>query len=43
MNPLDKERLPDELGLAIINNLAESIDYQRVNDKNRLIVMMKKS
>jgi polar amino acid transport system ATP-binding protein len=43
INPLDKERLPDELGLTIINNLLESIDYQRVNDKNRLTLMMKKS
>jgi polar amino acid transport system ATP-binding protein len=43
LNPLDKERLPDELGLTIINNLAESINYQRVNDKNRLTLMMKKS
>jgi polar amino acid transport system ATP-binding protein len=43
VNPLDKNLLPDELGLAIINNLAESIDYQRVNDKNRLTLMMKKN
>ncbi|HEX9023732.1 MAG TPA: ATP-binding cassette domain-containing protein [Geobacteraceae bacterium] len=43
VNPLDRERLPDELGLTIINNLAESIDYQRVNDRNVLTVMMKKS
>ncbi len=42
VNPLDKELLPDELGLTIINNLAESIDYQRVDDKNRLTLMMKK-
>jgi len=43
VNPLDKNLLPDELGLAIINSLAESIAYQRVNDKNRLTLMMKKS
>jgi polar amino acid transport system ATP-binding protein len=43
VNPLDKNLLPDELGLTIINNLAESIDYRRVNDKNRLTLMMKKS
>ncbi len=42
VNPIDKERLPDELGLTIINSLAESIDYQRVDDKNILILMMKK-
>jgi len=42
-NPLDKKLLPDELGLKIITNLAESIDFRRVNDKNRLTLMMKKS
>jgi polar amino acid transport system ATP-binding protein len=42
LNPLDKERLPDELGLTIINSLAESIDYRRVNNKNRLTLMMNK-
>ncbi len=42
VNPLDKDLLPDELGLTIINNLAESIDYQRVDDKNKLTLMMKK-
>jgi polar amino acid transport system ATP-binding protein len=43
VNPLDKKRLPDELGLRIINNLAESIIYQREDNKNRLTLMMKKS
>lgn len=42
-SPLDKKHLPDELGLAIINSLAEGIDYQRVNNKNRLTLMMKKN
>jgi len=42
-NPLDKKLLSDELGLAIINSLAEGIDYQRVNNKNRLTLMMKRS
>jgi polar amino acid transport system ATP-binding protein len=42
VNPLDRERLPDELGLTIINNLAESIDYRRIDDKNRLTLLMKK-
>jgi polar amino acid transport system ATP-binding protein len=41
-NPLESEFLPDELGLTIIRNLAEDIEYQRVNDKNRVIVLMKK-
>ncbi|MEI7671412.1 MAG: amino acid ABC transporter ATP-binding protein, partial [Deltaproteobacteria bacterium] len=44
LNPLDKSLLPDELGLNIINNLAaEPVIYQRVDNKNRLILMMKQS
>ena len=41
VNPLETNLLPDELGLTIINNLAESIAYERVDDKNRLTLMMK--
>ncbi len=43
VNPLAHNLLPDELGLIIINNLAASIAYSRVNDTNRVIVLMKKS
>ncbi|MEI6206098.1 MAG: ATP-binding cassette domain-containing protein [Desulfuromonadales bacterium] len=42
-NPLDNNLLPDELGLNIIKSFAEHIDYQRVNDKNRLTLIVKKS
>lgn len=42
LNPLDTNLLPDELGLTIINNLAQSIEYNRVNDKNRVTVLMNK-
>jgi polar amino acid transport system ATP-binding protein len=42
VNPLDKSLLPDELGLTIITNLAESIDYQHVDNKNRLKLILKK-
>ena len=42
MNLLDKSRLPDELGLNIINHLAEWTRYQRVDDKNRITVSLKK-
>jgi polar amino acid transport system ATP-binding protein len=42
LNPLDKDLLPDELGLAIIRNLAESIEYRREDDRNRLTLRMKK-
>ena len=41
VNPLDKKWLPDELGLRIVNNLAESIIYQREDNKNRLTLMMR--
>jgi polar amino acid transport system ATP-binding protein len=43
VNPLENSLLPDELGLTIIKNLTESIDYQRVDDKNRLTLLLKKS
>ena len=42
VNLLDKNRLPDELGLNIINNLAESIVYQHADATNRLTLMVKK-
>jgi polar amino acid transport system ATP-binding protein len=41
-NPLESEYVPDELGLTIIRNLSENIEYLRVNDKNRVTVLMKK-
>jgi len=43
LNPLEKGLLPDELGLNIIINLTECIEYQRVNSKNKLMLMMKKT
>ena len=42
-NPLAPDRLPDELGLSIIRSLTESIDYERVNDRNRLSLRLKRS
>jgi len=42
LNPFDNHHLPDELGLTIIRNLTERIEYQRVDDRNRLTVLMKK-
>jgi len=41
-NLLDKERLPDELGLNIITHLAQEIDYQQLDATNRVTVLMKK-
>jgi len=43
INPFNKDLLPDELGLNIINSLAEHIECQRINNKNRLTLQMKKS
>ena len=39
-NPLDSDALPDELGLTIITNLAESIDYHTDADGNRLSIRL---
>jgi polar amino acid transport system ATP-binding protein len=43
LNPLETGQLPDELGLAIIRNLSNSIEYNRVRDKNRLAILMKRT
>jgi polar amino acid transport system ATP-binding protein len=40
-NPLESPSLPDELGLTIIKNLAETVDYQRLDDRNRLLIRMR--
>jgi polar amino acid transport system ATP-binding protein len=42
VNLLDKNLLPDELGLTIIQSVTESIDYRRVNNKNRLTMILKR-
>ena len=41
VNPFDPDRLGDQLGLSIIRNLTQSIDYVRVNDRNRLSLRLK--
>ena len=43
INPLAMELLPDQLGLTIIKALAEAIDYQRIDDRNILTLMMKRT
>ena len=40
-NPLDSPLLEDDLGLMIIKNLSENIDYQWLNSKNRLKFVLK--
>ena len=42
MNVLDKNLLSDELGLTLIQSVTESIDYQRLNNKNRVTLILKK-
>lgn len=40
-NPLESPSLTDDLGLMIIRNLTESIDYRWLNGKNRLQFLLK--
>jgi len=42
VNLLDKNLLPDELGLTIIQSVTESIDYSRLDNKNRLTMILKR-
>jgi len=42
MNVLESEALPDDLGVVIIRNLCERIDYQRLHDKNQLKFLLKR-
>lgn len=41
VNLIDKNLLTDELRLKTINGLTEKIDYQRLNDKNKLTLCLK--
>lgn len=41
-NVLDSNLLPDGLKLLLIYEVTESIEYQRVNNKNRLTLILKK-
>jgi len=40
-NVLESDTLSDDLGVVIIKNLCERIDYQRLNDKNCLECLLK--
>ena len=42
MNVLDSNLLPNGLKLALIKNVTESFDYQRLSNKNRLTLILKK-
>lgn len=39
-NPLDRERLPDGIGLDLITGLVETMEYRRVGITDRLVVKM---
>ena len=41
-NPLESDRLPDELGLTIVRHLVKSIDYAAANGKSKLVVRIGK-
>jgi polar amino acid transport system ATP-binding protein len=41
VNPIESEDLPDELGLTIIRNMTDSIDFYQADEKNILTLMMK--
>ena len=40
VNQLDQSRLADDSGLKIIDRLTQQIEYQRVNQKNRLTLLL---
>jgi len=41
-NPFEENTLPDQLGVTIIKNLSENMEYQRVSDRNRFSMTVKK-
>ncbi len=41
VNPLERSRLDDDSGLKIIDRLTQQIEYQRVQQKNRLTLLLK--
>jgi len=43
LNPFVEENvLPDQLGTIIIKNLSENMEYQRINNRNRASLTVKK-
>jgi polar amino acid transport system ATP-binding protein len=40
-NLLDESASPDQLGIAIIQGLSETIEYQRLNERNRIRLLIK--
>ncbi|MEA5098867.1 MAG: ATP-binding cassette domain-containing protein [Burkholderiaceae bacterium] len=42
-NPIDDSSLPDDLGVIIIRNMTENIEYRQESGKNRLSMMVKRS
>ena len=42
-NPLESDRLADDLGLTIVRHVAEAIDYRVAGGRSRLVVRMRKA
>jgi len=42
LNPLEDNALSDGLGIAIIKKLSQNIEYQRINDRNRLSLAVRR-
>jgi polar amino acid transport system ATP-binding protein len=40
VNPLEGNRLPDDSGSQLIGRMTQGIEYQRVNNKNRVTLML---
>ena len=40
-NPLESNRLPDDIGVKILRHLAETIDYQAADGKSKLVVRIR--
>jgi len=42
LNPFVENVLPDQLGTTIIKNLSENLEFQRVNNRNKVSLTVKK-
>jgi len=42
LNPFEENTRPDQLGITIVKNLSENMEYRRVNNRNRVYLTVKK-
>ncbi|BAF60505.1 hypothetical protein PTH_2324 [Pelotomaculum thermopropionicum SI] len=42
LNPFEENTLSDQLGITIVKNLSENMEYRRVNNRNRVCFTVKK-